>query len=313
MTCEAGDLHLGIDLGASRSTVCSSDGSHHFFDCSLDSLLDILIDPKKDPATPTLSGKILSDLIAPSPGGDERKVRAVVAVSNAVAPQKQRSLYRSFAGAVDNLLLIPDLLAVAYGMDFLADTMIIDIGATRTDFCILAGHLPSQEDQPSLAIAGSSIDRQLVANLAQRYPELPLPLDQVRSWKERHAFVGPRAQRILVSTTVDGADDGVRVEIDITDAMRLSCESILPPLIGTMLDLLQSCTPACQQAVRQNILLTGGSSLIHGLASRIESALRRTGGGRVRRLVDPTFAAARGSLAMANDLSDSAWNQLALA
>ena len=295
MTCETGDLHLGIDLGAARSTICTSNGSHHLLEATL-----------------ALSGEILSDLIGPSPRSDDRKVRAVVAVSSTVAPEDQRSLYRSFAGVLDNLILVPDLLAVAYGMDALAGAMVIDIGATRTDFCVLTGHFPSQDDQPSLAIAGSSIDRQLVANLAQQYPELRLSLDRVRSWKERHGFVGPRAKPILVSAIGDGTDNGVRVEIDITDSMRRSCESILPPLIGTMLDLLHSCTTATQRVVRHNILLTGGSSLIHGLTSRVEASLRETGGGTVRRLMHPTFAAAAGSLAMANDLSDGAWDQLAL-
>lgn len=288
MNVEDGYLYFGIDVGATRLSVCDSDGSHRLLDC------------------PSRSEKTLTALLAPLANGGDRKLRAVVAVSNAVPPEEQDSIYRSFAGAIDNLLLIPDLLAVAYGMDRLTDTMIIDIGATRTDFCILEGHLPSQEDQRSLEIGGCSIDRQLVANLGQRYPELPMTLDQVRGWKERHAFVGPRSQRILVSTTVNGAE----VELDITDAMRLSCESILPPLIGAMLDLLQTRSPASQQTVRQNILLTGGSSLIHGLASRLEGSLRETGGGRVRRLMDPTFAAARGSLAMANDLSEGAWSQL---
>ena len=50
--------------------------------------------------------------------------------------------------------------AVAYGLDALLHTMIIDIGAGTTDFCVMKGRYPTEEDQRTLTVAGDSLDNQ---------------------------------------------------------------------------------------------------------------------------------------------------------
>ena len=49
--------------------------------------------------------------------------------------------------------------------------MIIDIGAGTTDFCVMKGRYPTEEDQRTLTIAGDSIDAHLLNLIEQRYPE----------------------------------------------------------------------------------------------------------------------------------------------
>jgi rod shape-determining protein MreB len=94
--------------------------------------------------------------------------------------------------------------------------------------------------------------------------------------------------------------------------MRIACESILPPVSETMVDLLSRVEPEYQQKVRDNIILAGGSSLVSGLAQGLERTLSEMGGGRVSAVKDPIFAGSDGGLAIARDAADSDWEKLSV-
>jgi len=91
---------------------------------------------------------------------------------------------------VDSLLIVSEPFAVAYGLDALLHTMIIDIGAGTTDFCVMKGRYPTEEDQRTLTVAGDSIDTQLLKLVQERYPAANITVFMVREWKEQHSFVG---------------------------------------------------------------------------------------------------------------------------
>jgi rod shape-determining protein MreB len=73
----------------------------------------------------------------------------------------KQHLRNALKGIVDNLMIVPEPLAVAYGLDALVHTMIIDIGAGTTDFCLMKGRYSGDDDQRSLTAAGDSIDARL--------------------------------------------------------------------------------------------------------------------------------------------------------
>ncbi len=117
----------------------------------------------------------------------------------------------------------------------------------------------------------------------------------------------------FLATWSGGATIGGKpTELDITDEMRSACESILPPLSETMIDLLSRVEPEYQDKVRNNIILAGGSSLISGLAERLQRALSEVGGGRVSLVKDPLFAGSDGGLAVARDAANSDWEKLSI-
>jgi rod shape-determining protein MreB and related proteins len=128
----------------------------------------------------------------------------------------------------------------------------------------------------------------------------------VREWKEQHSFVGEAPGPVIVSAPVDG----VPTEFDITDEMRAACESIVPPIVETMLALLSQVDPEFQQRVRDNITLAGGGALIRNLGKTFEAALARVGGGKVTVTEAPTFVGSDGGLAIAQDAQDSDWDRL---
>jgi rod shape-determining protein MreB len=94
--------------------------------------------------------------------------------------------------------------------------------------------------------------------------------------------------------------------------MRAACESIVPPICETMIDLITRVAPEYQERVRNNVILAGGSSLIAGLPAALDKALGDLGGGRASVVADPIFAGSDGGLAIARDASGTDWDKLSL-
>jgi rod shape-determining protein MreB len=233
-------------------------------------------------------------------------VRAVVGVPAAALRTNKQYLRNSMKGIVDSLMIVSEPFAVAYGLNALLHTMIIDIGAGTTDFCVMRGRYPTEEDQRTLTIAGDSVDTQLLKIIEERYPQANVTIFMVREWKEKFSFVGESSQRAMVSAPVKG----VPTELDITSEIKAACETILPPVIETMVDLLSRVEPEFQEKVRDNIILSGGGGLIRGLPQALEKALEQVGGGRVKYMEDPVFVGSDGGLALALDAPDSDWEKL---
>src|SRR5437899_1694121 len=119
-------------------------------------------------------------------------------------------------------------------------------------------------------------------------------------------LVGATTQRASVVAPVKG----VPTELDITNEIKAACETILPPIVETMLDLLSRVEPEFQERVRNNIILSGGGGLIRNLPKVLEDSLRQVGGGKVTYMEDPVFVGSDGGLALALDAPDSDWERL---
>jgi rod shape-determining protein MreB len=195
---------------------------------------------------------------------------------------------------------------VAYGLNALVHALIIDIGAGTTDFCIMKGRYPTDEDQRSLTLAGDSVDAHLHKAVKAKYPKASVTLFMVRQWKEQHSFVGEPSAPVIVSAPVDG----VPTDLDITSEMRAACEPIVPPIVETMLSLLSQVDPEFQHRVRNNVTLAGGGALIRNLGPTLEAALGRVGGGKVTITESPVFVGSDGGLAIAQDAQDGDWDRL---
>ena len=151
---------------------------------------------------------------------------------------------------------------------------------------------------------GHAIDALLLGEIQSRHPSAELTLSLMRRWKEKHGFAGPRARPVVLRPFPEAA------QIDITDALQAACESIVEPIAAAVRDLLADSTSQERAALRDNIVLSGGTAWLKGLAARLETALRSAGGARVRRVKDPTFACSHGCLLAAKDLEAEAWDRL---
>lgn len=333
-------LNVGIDLGTSRSAISASNGERFVVDSFVGWPLDMVARKvlKRDVLIghEAVANRTMLDLHRPLERGllkegsekdveavrellkhllrlvgvngkhDAANVRAVVGVPAAALRTNKQYLRNSMKGIVDSLLIVSEPFAVAYGLDALLHTMIVDIGAGTTDFCVMKGRYPTEEDQRTLTVAGDSIDTQLLKLVQERYPQTNVTIFMVREWKEKHSFVGNANAKVVVTAPVKG----VPTELDITNEMRAACEVILAPVIETMLDLLARVEPEFQERVRNNIILSGGGGLIRGLGGALEQALRDVGGGKVRYMQDPVFIGSDGGLALATDAPEGDWEKL---
>ncbi len=331
-------LHVGIDLGTSHSAISASNAAKDVIESFVGWPVDMVArkvlkrdvlfgrealenrtmlelhrplehglikegSPKDEEAVRELLGHLIS-LVATKDG---QRVRAVVGVPAEALRVSRAHLREAVKGVADALMIVSEPFAVAYGLDALLHTMVIDIGAGTTDFVVMNGRYPAEEEQRTLTYAGDSVDEQLAKLVGLRYPEAQFSIHMVREWKEKHSFVGETKDAVNVTAPVNGKP----ATLDITAELQKACESLIGPVVETMLDLLVRVEPEYQSRVRQSIILAGGGSQIPGLAAALEKSLEEFGGGKVRAVPDPVFAGCAGSLAIATDAPDKDWEQLA--
>jgi rod shape-determining protein MreB len=340
MAAEKSDgLIVGIDLGTSRSAISTSTGERMVADSFVGwpadmvarkilkrdvvvgkealehrTMLDLrrplergLIkegSEKDVQAVRELIGHLLS--LVTKKGKDSPSIRAVLGVPAAAMRTNKQHLRDVLKGLFDKLIIVSEPFAVAYGLDALLHTLVIDIGAGTTDFCVMKGRYPTDDDQRSLTIAGDSIDAHLQKLVREKHPEADFTVFMVREWKEQWAFIGDSIEPVVVTVSVGG----VPTKIDITSEMKTACEAIVPPIVETVLDLLAGVEPEFQERVRRNVILAGGGSLIRNLGPRIQCALEKIGGGKVIVGEEPTFVGSDGCLAIAKDAPDADWEKL---
>ena len=332
-----GILHLGIDLGTSRCAVSASSGARHVVDSYVGWPVDMVARKilKRDIlfGRDALDNRPMLELHRPLERGlikegstkDELAVRELLAhlISLAAPQQGQRvcavvgvpaealrvsrqHLRNAVKGIADSLMIVSEPFAVAYGLDTLLHSMIIDIGAGTTDFCVMNGHYPTEEEQRTLLNAGDAVDEQLMTQLRARFADAQFTIHTVRQWKEKFSFVGEPARPVIVTAPVGGKP----TTLDITNEVRRACESLVPPIVETMLDLISHTDPDYQEKLRQSIILAGGGSQVAGLGEALTSALAEVGGGRVLAVQDPVFAGSNGSLSIALEAPESDWEKL---
>ena len=336
-------MSVGIDLGTSRSSVSASNGERHVIDSYAGWPVDLVARKVVKKAVlvgrEALENRSMLDLRRPlehglikegsekdeeavqeilrhlmtlsgikHKGKNRARIRAVVGVPAEAFRVNRQRLRTVLDGIADSVMLVSEPFAVAYGLEALLHALIIDIGAGTADLCVMQGRYPTEEDQRTLPNAGDSIDEHLSRLVQERHPQAQFSIHMIREWKEKWSFVGEPIQRVLVSVPVQGKS----TEIDITEEMRAACESILPPISETMIDLITRVAPEYQERVRNNVILAGGSALISGLPAALDRALAELGGGRTSVVRDPVFAGSDGGLALARDASSSDWEKLSL-
>ncbi len=336
-------LCVGIDLGTSRSAISASNGERHVVESYVGWPVDMVA--RKLVQKPVLVGRealdnrSMLDLRRPlergviregserdqeavlellrrlmslvglkQKGKNRPKVRAVVGVPAEAFRVSKQHLRNAMDGLADSVMLVSEPFAVAYGLEALLHAMIIDIGAGTTDLCIMQGRYPAEEDQRTLPNAGDSIDEHLAKVMRELHPDAQFSIHMIREWKERWSFIGEPRERVMVTVPVKGK----ATELDITDEMRAACESVVPPICETMVDLLARVEPEYQDKVRNNVILAGGSSPIPGLTDVLEQALSELGGGRTSVVKDPIFAGSDGGLAIARDATSADWERLSV-
>src|SRR6185295_12238923 len=128
---------------------------------------------------------------------------------------------------LDSVMICSEPFAVAYGLELLEDTLVIDIGAGTVDLCRMHGTMPAEEDQITLTTAGDWLDQQLHALFKKKAPKADFTIHQVKEIKEKYAFVTDAAEPVRV----EFIENGMPTVYDITEELREGCRKIVPPIV----------------------------------------------------------------------------------
>lgn len=333
---EQKDLLIGIDLGTSRSSIITSRGVKRSFISAVGypkdligarllgntfvvgdeavgkSFLDVTF-PLKDGVfkesadnESDAARKLIAYTVEQAqPIAGERICGIIGVPANASNVNKEMVL--KFAKEVmDVAMVVSEPFLVAYGLEKLVNSIVIDIGAGTTDICALKGRLPRAEDQDSMTKAGNYIDQVLLEAINHRYPDIQITKALVKGLKEQYAFVGTPPNKIMTTLRQKGKP----VSVDITAEIRLACESIVSEIIERTSKLIASFDPLDQEVAIGNIILAGGGSRMIGLAEAVREGLKVHGEVKVSLVDDEVYAGCEGAIKLAGELPPEYWEQV---
>ena len=329
-------LYVGIDLGTYQSTIASSAGKLQ--------TIETVVGRPKDPVArnflgrdvlfgeDALKNKLACNLYRPMAAGVTQDDEANLAAAKAfvshlletVDPEEfdevlgvicspshvsftdKSNLVATLRGQVNAIMVVTEPFATAYGIDEIAGSIVVDIGAGTTDIARVYGTFPTDEDQVTITEAGDWLDLQLMELIKKKYTGAQVTKDMVRKWKEASSYVGGEAREVTVELSVDGK----RQVVDIGDLILEACELIIPKIGNAIKRNVAGADPEYQQILRNNIILSGGGSLIDGVAERIASEISDIGDVRVWCVEDPINSVAAGALKLASEMPDDMYTAI---
>jgi len=329
-------LYIGIDLGTFQSTISASNGTN-------ESVLTVVGKPK-DPiarnflkrdtlfGADALKNKLACNLYYPLSAGvaqdDENNLAAaksfVTHLVEAVDPEEfdevfgvicspshisfvdKSNLVSILRGQVNAIMVVSEPFAVAFGLDEIGGSIVVDIGAGTTDVARIYGTFPSEDDQVTISEAGDWIDNRLLELVAKKFTGAQLTKDMVRKWKEAGSYVGGDEKEQMVELSVDGK----KQVVDVGDLIQIACEELVPHLVKTVKGIVAGADPEYQSLLRNNIILSGGGSLIDGLADRVADELADIGDVRVWCADDPMVRVADGALKLSMVMPDDQYTAI---
>jgi rod shape-determining protein MreB len=98
--------------------------------------------------------------------------------------------------------------------------------------------------------------------------------------------------------------EGKKQVVDIGDLVNQACELIIPKIGNAIKRIVAGADPEYQPILRNNIILSGGGSLIEGIAARMADEISDIGDVNVWCVDEPINAVATGALQLAGEMPD---------
>ena len=211
----------------------------------------------------------------------KREVYCVIGIPAVADTEAKSRLQEAAKGAFEGILFIPEPFLAALGMrdenrlqdpeytDPVSNSLFVDIGAGTTDFCIVQGYFPKQEDLLSIPFAGNEVDVLLDKGIREAYPEVDIPLSMSRSFKESYSYVGESESGVRVKVPIDGKPRKIEIGKQIGEA----CNSLLSEIFESLKAVIGKASPQSVFELLQNIILTGGGSRIRNIDQELQRLL----------------------------------------
>jgi rod shape-determining protein MreB and related proteins len=215
----------------------------------------------------------------------KREVLCVIGIPAVADADAKENLKKAAKGAFDGILFIPEPFLAALGMrdedrlqdpdykDPVSNSLFVDIGAGTTDFCIVQGYFPKQEDLLSIPFAGNEVDVLLDRAIREEFPEVDVPLTMIRKFKESYSYVGESESGARVKIPVGGKPR----KIEIGKQVGESCNQLLQELFESIKKVIAMASPQSVFSLLQNIILTGGGSRIRNIDQELQRLLADDG------------------------------------
>lgn len=329
-------LYVGIDLGTYQSTIASSAGSIE--------TIETVVGRPKDPiarnflgrdvlfGNDALKNKLACNLYRPMAAGVAQDDEANLAAAKAfvshlletVDPEEfdevfgvicspshvsftdKSNLVATLRGQVNAIMVVTEPFATAYGIGEIASSIVVDIGAGTTDIARIYGTFPTDEDQVTIQEAGDWLDHELMGLIRKKFTGAQITKDMVRKWKEEASYVGGEVREATVELSVEGK----KQVVDIGDLVSQACELIVPKIGNAIKRIVAEADPEYQPVLRNNIILSGGGSLIDGIAARMTDEISDIGDVTVWCVEDPINAVANGALLLAGEMPDDMYTAI---
>ena len=332
----SGRLYVGIDLGTFQSTIASSAGAMH----SIETVVGRPKDPvarnflKRDVlfGADALKNKLACNLFRPMAAGVTQDDEANLAAAKAfvshlietVDPEEfdevfgvicspshvsftdKSNLVATLRGQVNAIMVVTEPFATAFAIDEIGGSIVVDIGAGTTDIARIHGTFPSAEDQVTIQEAGAWLDLELKNLIEKKFTGAQITKDMVRKWKEESSYVGGDVRTVEVSLSVDGKSQNV----DVGDLIQEACELLIPKVGNAIKRIVAEGDPEYQPVLRNNIILSGGGSLIEGLAERVAREISDIGNVNVWCVENPLEKVAEGALMLASEMPDDMYTAI---
>jgi rod shape-determining protein MreB len=329
-------LYVGIDLGTFQSTIASSAGAMH----SIETVVGRPKDPvarnflKRDVlfGADALKNKLACNLYRPMAAGVTQDDEANLAAAKAfvshlietVDPEEfdevfgvicspshvsftdKSNLVATLRGQVNAIMVVTEPFATAFAIDEIGGSIVVDVGAGTTDIARIHGTFPSDEDQVTIQEAGDWLDLELMNLIAKKFTGAQITKDMVRKWKEESSYVGGDVRTVEVSLSVDGKSQ----KVDIGDLIQEACDLLVPKVANAIKRIVAEADPEYQPVLRNNIILSGGGSLIEGLADRVAREISDIGDVNVWCVENPLEKVAEGALMLAGQMPDDMYTSI---
>jgi rod shape-determining protein MreB and related proteins len=237
---------------------------------------------------------------------DRGRVCGIIGVPARASVTNKGQLLKIADELMDLSMVVSEPFMVAYGLNCLTNTIIIDIGAGTIDICAMKGTVPAPDDQVTILKAGNHIDDILTSAIVESYPEVQITPLVAKKIKEQYGFVGNPTADVVVNLRSGGRPKA----FDVTEELRFACETILPDILENVEQLITVFDPEDQEDALQHIILAGGGGQIVGLRQALLDFLQDHGDVNIINVEDPDYAGAAGALKLATELPPDYWTQV---